>query len=240
MGSLSAELTLAEVNLFTAEVIERDSRVTVIAAENGEEFRAHLRNTGRLEDLVYPGAPVACERKENGKTDARVIGAIDEGSYVLMDTYLQEEVFEKILQTRVLDWLPEELSSIESQATFKDRRFDFSFRTKDRKGYIELKSAVTCREGWASYPDAPSERGLEHVHCLKELAADGLPVYIVFVVTHPNCNRFTPDDAIQPAMGEALQAAERAGVNISGIKMVLTENGRILLMDKEVPVKLDN
>ncbi len=237
---MSTEFTLAEVNLFTAEVRERDSRVTVIAAENGEEFRAHLRNTGRLEDLVYPGAPVACERKETGKTDARVIGAIDEGSYVLLDTYLQEKGFERILRSRRLSWLPGELDSIKSQATSEEKRFDFGFRTKERKGYIELKSAVTCREGWASYPDAPSERGLEHVHRLKELAADGLPVYIVFVVTHPDCNRFTPDEVIQPTMGEALRAAERTGVNVYGVKIVLTENGKILLVEKEVPVKLDN
>ncbi|MCF7875566.1 DNA/RNA nuclease SfsA [Candidatus Bipolaricaulota bacterium] len=237
---MSAEFTLAEVNLFTAEVRERDSRVTVIAAENGEEFRAHLRNTGRLEGLVYPGAPVACERKETGKTDARVIGAIDEGSYVLLDTYLQEKGFEKILRSGTLGWFPEELSSIESQATFEDRRFDFGFRTKKRNGYIELKSAVTCRDGRASYPDAPSDRGLEHVNRLKELAAAGLPVYIVFVVTHPGCNMFTPDDAIQPAMGEALLAAERTGVNVYGIKMALTENGKILLVDKDILVKLDD
>ncbi|MFB6290746.1 MAG: hypothetical protein ABEJ25_03340, partial [Candidatus Bipolaricaulia bacterium] len=59
-------LAFGKFELFTASVVERDSRVTVIGSSQGREFRAHLRNTGRLKDLIYPGATVACEWKESG------------------------------------------------------------------------------------------------------------------------------------------------------------------------------
>lgn len=229
--------SLAKFDLFTASVVERDSRVTVLASSREGRFRVHLRNTGRLENLIYPGATLACEWKESGKTDARVIGAVDDGSYVLLDTHLQEKSFEKILNSGVLEWFPSELE-VSSQVSFEGKRFDFGIKTKKRMGYIELKSAVTCENGWASYPDAPSERGLEHVKLLERLSLVGHPAYVVFVVTHPNCNRFRPNGKIQPEMVDQLRSAGDAGVNILGIKMTLTENGEILLSDPDVPVSL--
>lgn len=229
---------LDKFDLFTASVVERDSRVTVLASNQSRQLRAHLRNTGRLKRLIYPGATLACEWKEGGKTDARVIGALDNGSYVLLDTHVQEKFFGQILKDGVLEWLPSELE-ISSQASFEGKRFDFGVKTKKGMGYIELKSAATCEHGWASYPDAPSERGLEHVKLLKRLSLSGYPAYVVFIVTHPNCDRFRPNGKIQPRMVNQLRSAEEAGVNIFGVKMVLTEDGEILLRDPDVPVSLE-
>jgi len=234
-----SKLVLAKFDLFTARVLERDSRVTVRATDGDEKFRAHLRNTGRLENLVYPGAAISCEWKEAGKTDARVIGAVDDGSRVLLDTYVQEKAFGKVLESGVLDWFPPELE-VSSQVSYKGKRFDFGFETGGRTGFIELKSAVSCENGWASYPDAPSERGLEHVKVLKKMAEEGVPAFIVFILTHPDCGRFKPNDKIQPEMARGLRVAEKAGVNILGLKMLLAKSGEVLLEDSEVPVNLEH
>lgn len=228
---------LAEFDLFTAEVVERDSRVTVLASGEANGFRAHLRNTGRLEDLIYPGATVACEWKKSGKTDARVIGAVDGGSYVLLDTFVQEKAFGKVLEKGNLAWFPSEVE-LKGQVSFQSKRFDFGFSTKKGMGYIELKSAVTCENGWASYPDAPSERGLEHLDLLGKLSRRGYPAYVIFVVTHPDCDRFRPNGKIQPEMVSKLKLAREMGVKIFGVKMVLTESGKVLLGDGDVPVSL--
>lgn len=228
---------LAEFDLFTAEVVERDSRVTILASGQDGEFRAHLRNTGRLEDLIYPGATVACEWKKSGKTDARVIGTVDNGSYVLLDTYVQEKAFSKILEKGNLEWFPSGVE-VEGQVSFEGKRFDFGFSTKKGLGYIELKSAVTCENGWASYPDAPSERGLEHVDLLGKLSSKGHPAYVIFIVTHPDCYRFRPNGEIQPKMVSKLKFARKEGVKIFGLKMILTASGKVLLEDTDVPVSL--
>ncbi|MFP4135693.1 MAG: DNA/RNA nuclease SfsA [Candidatus Acetothermia bacterium] len=223
--------------LFRAEVVERDSRVTVIARKGPEKFRAHLRNTGRLEDLINPGASVACHWKDGGKTDARLIGTIENGSYVLLDTHVQEKVLEEELRSGGVKPLPS-IESVEEQVTYRGKRFDFAIRTPDGFGYLEIKSAVTCRDGWASYPDAPSERGLEHVKLLTELASSGGSGYIGFVVTNPECHKFRPDREIHPEMGEELVEARENGVEIFALKMILTPDGRVELEEKEVPVEL--
>ncbi len=230
---------LASFDIFTAEVSERDSRVTLIASREGREFRAHLRNTGRLKDLIYPGATVACESKESGKTDARVIGAVDEGAYVLLDTHVQERGVSKALRTHLLDWIPAGVG-VEEQVTCEGKRFDFGLRVGRGQGYMELKSAVSCDHGWASYPDAPTERGLEHVELLAELSAAGVPAWIVFVVTDPRCSRFRPNGRIQPEMVPALRAAREAGVKIASLKTILTGDGEVLLSETNVPVSLEN
>ncbi|MBS3813695.1 hypothetical protein KGY64_07715, partial [Candidatus Bipolaricaulota bacterium] len=73
-----------EDKLFTAVVLERDSRVTVLVKADGGRARCHLRNTGRLKGLIYPGAKVLCESKEGGKTDARLLGSVQGQDYVLL------------------------------------------------------------------------------------------------------------------------------------------------------------
>ncbi len=230
-------IRLDKFETFGGTVIERDSRVTAIIKEEGRELRAHLRNTGRLEDLIYPGASVICERKEGGKTDARILGAIGEGSPVLLDTLVQERCFSKAANKGAFGWLPS--SSVNKEASYEDKRFDFGIREEEGEaGYLELKSAVTCQDGWASYPDAPSRRGLEHVRLLGEIAAEGRPAYIAFIVTHPECSKFRPNREIQPKMAEALRAAENGGVQIFAVKMILTEKGAVKLTDPDLPVTI--
>ncbi len=228
---------LAQFDLFTAQVSKRDSRVTVIASDRDTEFRAHLRNTGRLENLIYPGVTITCEWKESGKTDARVIGAVDGGAHVLLDTYVQEKSFGKILEDGLLKRFSSDLD-IKSQVSFEGKRFDFGIKPDGKTGYIELKSAVTCKSGWASYPDAPSERGLEHLDVLERISREGHPAYVVFTVTHPDCDRFRPNGDVQPEMVARLQSAEEAGVDIFAVKMVITEEGKVLLSNSDVPVSL--
>ncbi len=230
-------ITAKEFDVFEAEVVERDSRVTVVAREGGEEFRAHLRNTGRLEDLIYPGASVVCHWKEGGKTDARLIGAVDNGSYVLLDTHVQEKVFAVALRAGGVNPLPS-IKSVEEQASYRGKRFDYGIRTARGFGYLELKSAVTCKEGWASYPDAPSQRGLEHVEILTEMATEGGNSYVAFVVTHPDCDKFRPNRKVHPEMAEALMEARDSGVELFALKMVLTADGLVRPLDTEVPVRL--
>ncbi len=223
--------------LFSAELIERDSRVSVIASDGEKEFRAHLRNTGRLPELIYPGGRVVCEWKQGGKTDARVVGAIDDGSYVLLDTHVQEKLFALKLRTGNIGVLPE-LESISEQETFRGKRFDYGVVTETGKGFIELKSAVTCENSWASYPDAPSRRGLEHVRTLTELAGKGKDVYVAFVLTHPDCDRFRPNPEVHPEMAEALRQGREAGLKLFATKMVLGHNGRVRLVSDDIPVRL--
>jgi len=223
--------------LFSARLIERDSRVSVVASEGEREFRAHLRNTGRLSDLIYPGGRIVCEWKQGGKTDARVIGAIDDGFYVLLDTYVQEKLFARELRSGNIGVLPE-LDSVTEQETLRGKRFDYGFVTTAGKGVIELKSAVTCEDSWASYPDAPSRRGLQHVRTLTELAGEARDPYVAFVVTHPACERFRPNAEVHPEMVDALRRGREAGLNLFATKMVLGQDGRVRLVSDDIPVRL--
>ncbi len=223
--------------LFSARLIERDSRVSVVASRGEREFRAHLRNTGRLSDLIYPGGRIVCEWKQGGKTDARVIGAIDDGTYVLLDTHVQEKLFARELRAGNIGVLPE-LDSVNEQETFRGKRFDYGVVTPAGKGVIELKSAVSCEDRWASYPDAPSRRGLEHVRTLTELARESQDVYVAFVVTHPDCDKFRPNAEVHPEMADALRRGREAGLNLFATKMVLGQDGRVRLVSDDIPVRL--
>ncbi|MFW6111928.1 MAG: DNA/RNA nuclease SfsA [Candidatus Bipolaricaulota bacterium] len=155
-------------------------------------------------------------------------------------TFFWTLMFRKICleKSGILEWLPSSLK-ITDQVSYKGKRFDFGVRIGKETGYLELKSAVTCEHGWASYPDAPSKRGLEHIKLLTELSSEGIGAYVVFVVTHPNCDKFRPNREIQPDIAEELKVAEKSGVGVYGLKMVLTKKGEVLLTNPDIPVSLE-
>ena len=233
-----AQTPLDDLNLFSCKVIERDSRVTVIAKDNKRELRVHLRNTGRLNNLIYRGATVLCERKENGKTDATVIGVLHDSFPVLLDTYVQEVCFEKAIERELIGCFPLP-DNVKRGFNYEGKSFDFEIQSKNEKEILEIKSAVTCKNGWASYPDAPSKRGLEHVNLLSKLSSIGKSVYICFVVTDPRCKKFRPNKKIQPEMAKALSKAKVKGVKIFAVQMILTVQGSVILKNDSLPVELE-
>jgi sugar fermentation stimulation protein A len=86
------------------------------------------------------------------------------------------------------------------------------------------------------FPDAPTERGVKHLNELIRCVGEGYEAVVVFVIQMKDVKYFMPNNKTHSAFGEALVAAEKAGVKIIALDCVVTKNS--LTIDKSVPVKL--
>ena len=208
-----------------------------MAQVKDERLRLVLRNTGRLPGLIYPGAKGLFVRKSGLKTDGALVGLIVGKAAALVDTYLQMKALERAHSMGALPWLRGwELST--RGVKFGRLRFDYSLRRGSERGFMEVKSAVYLLGELASYPDAPSERGLRHVKKLIEAACSGLRAVLTFVAAHPLARGFRPCSEVQPELVRELKRGKDQGVEPHAVKLYIKLNGSVVLDDPDLPIYL--
>lgn len=219
------------------KVVTRETRVTVIVRAGGETLRVLLRNTGRLLDLVYPGAEGLLVRRRGAKTQGAFVGSIVGRAAALIDTYIQMKALEVAHARRLLPWLTGWQLSTRG-VSFGGSRFDYSLVHDGRRGLMEVKSAVNLVGNFAVYPDAPSRRGLQHVRELIRIASLGLRAVVAFIAAHPLARGFRPCHEVHPELANELTRAAERGVEVRAVKMRIELDGRIVLDNPDLPVYL--
>ena len=92
------------------------------------------------------------------------------------------------------------------------------------------------REGHCLFPDAPTERGVRHLHELMRAVEEGHRATAFFVIQMADVLDFAPNDTTHPAFGEALREAARRGVEIAAYTCRVTPE--TVTLDAPVPVRL--
>ena len=80
--------------------------------------------------------------------------------------------------------------------------------------FLEVKGVTLENDGVCAFPDAPTQRGVKHLQELTKAAKDGFGAYVLFVIQMENVSYLHPNDATDPAFGNALRQAAAAGVQI--------------------------
>ena len=88
----------------------------------------------------------------------------------------------------------------------------------------------------ARFPDAPTERGVKHIHELIRAVQEGLDATLFFVVQIENIHSGAPNDEAHPAFGEALRFAVSQGVNVCAYNCLVTPDS--ITIHRPVPVIL--
>ena len=119
---------------------------------------------------------------------------------------------------------------------------------EDRRRYLALSRQApswarqTLRDmaeeenGHARFPDAPTERGVKHLHELMRAVAEGHRATVFFVLQMAGMTDFAPNDDTHPAFGAALRQAAEAGVHVAAYGCRVTPD--TLELDRPVPVIL--
>lgn len=226
-------------NIIEARFIERPNRFIAYCEVEGETVKAHVRNTGRLKELLNPGVQVYLEKSSDGnrKTGYSLI-TIDKGTiHVNIDSTAPNKVLKEALANGKLT-LPGlgRLTLIKPERTFGESRFDFYLEAEDKKAFVEVKGVTLEENGKALFPDAPTERGLKHVEELVKARKEGYEAYIVFIVQMTGVTFFSPNSKMHADFGKALEKAERSGVKILCYDCDVT--GESITIKDPVPVKL--
>lgn len=223
-----------------AEFVSRPNRFIANVLVAGEPVVAHVKNTGRCAELLVPGCKVWLEysANPNRKTPCDLI-AVEKQTprgplCINMDSAAPNAVAKEWLEAGGLG----QLTELRPEYTLGDSRFDFYAQEQGRPVLVEVKGCTLEQDGLASFPDAPTLRGLKHVRELTQLAGQGYRCCVLLVVQMKGIHTFRPNWDTQPEFGIALQQAAAAGVEIYAIDCVVTPDS--LRMDAAIPVDLSD
>lgn len=219
--------------------IERPNRFIAKVLVDDKEEIVHVKNTGRCKELLIKGATVYLSASDNParKTKYDLIGVekiTDRNIFkVNMDSQIPNDV--------VAEWLKNcdlfsEKAIIKREVFYNKSRFDFYIEDGKRQIFLEVKGVTLENNGVASFPDAPTERGIKHINELADCLDEGYEAYIFFVIQMKNIDCFMPNYETHPEFGEALNKAQSKGVKILAYDCIVTEDS--IVIDKEIKVIL--
>lgn len=198
---------LARPNRFVAEV-----------QIDGKVERAHVPNTGRLQELLVPGAAIALTIHTDPKRKYRL--SLRQVKYreiwVSIDSQLPNRLVKEALETGRI-FPDEKWLRIQSEASCGESRFDFALHGEKGIRWIEVKGVTLEREEWGYFPDAPTTRGTRHVRHLQRLVEAGEEAAIIFVIQNAWAKGITPNWEKDPAFAQAVLEANQTGVQFFAV-----------------------
>lgn len=204
---------------------------------DGEIEKVHVKNTGRLKELLLPNAEVLLEESDqpNRKTKFSLIAVKKNEQWVNIDSQAPNAVaFEAIANGKIAEFV--ELQQLKREVKFGDSRFDLYFETKEEKGFIEVKGVTLEKDGVAMFPDAPTTRGTKHILELIKAVEEGYKGTILFIIQMEGCKYFTPNKETDPSFFNALIQASKQGVQILAYETKVRENSMVI--GKQIPIHL--
>ena len=227
-------------NIRKAKFLSRLNRFIAECELDGDLVIAHVKNTGRCRELLVPGTTVYLDeptgRVRKTKFDlVAVEKKLTSGDSLLinMDSGAPNEATAEFLKSGIL--FPN-ATRIRREVTKGNSRFDFMIEEGERITYLEVKGCTLESDSIASFPDAPTERGVKHIEELISLKQQGYGATILFVIQMKGITEFRPNDLTHKAFGDALRRAKKAGVNILAYDCILTLD--TMTIDQPIEVKL--
>ena len=222
-------------NSIPARFLSRPNRFVAQVELDGVETTVHVKNTGRCRELLVPGARVWLVKSDNpSRKTAYDLVAVEKGDRLInMDSQAPNAVFGEWAQA---GWFVPGLTLLEPEYKHGDSRFDFCWEAGDRKGFVEVKGVTLEQDGAVYFPDAPTQRGIKHLHGLTTCLDEGYEAAVCFVIQMEQAYFFSPNDETHPAVGEALRQAHAAGVRVLALSCSVTPDS--LSISAPVPVRL--
>lgn len=197
-------------NVCAGIFVDRPNRFIAHVEINGHMETVHVKNTGRCRELLVPGADVvlSCAENPRRKTAYDLIAVYKPHlGLVNIDSQAPNHVTREWLDHLNFDLIRPEYS-------YDRSRIDFYMEKVGKSYLLEVKGCTLERDGIGYFPDAPTERGVRHLHELTRAVREGYQAYLAFVIAMPGVTKVLPEDEIQPEFGRALREAEKAGVQI--------------------------
>ncbi|EWM54273.1 DNA/RNA nuclease SfsA [Ruminococcus flavefaciens] len=224
-----------------AEFISRPNRFIARVLLDGAVETVHVKNTGRCREILTEGCTVYLEGSDKPmrKTRYDLVAAEKhrQGASPLlinMDSQIPNHAAEEWLRRGELFGRQ---ADIRRESVFGDSRFDFRIEDNGSISYLEVKGVTLENNGIASFPDAPTERGVKHIRELIRAHSQGFGAYLLFVIQMKEITEFRPNDITHRAFGDALREAERAGVKLLAYDCNVTPDS--MTIDKPIKIRTE-
>ena len=204
-----------------ARFISRPNRFIAQVELEGKIETVHVKNTGRCKELLLPDSRVVLSEADNParKTRYDLIAVEKVGlGLVNIDSQAPNKVMAEWLSVQGYDL-------VQPEYTYGKSRIGFYMERGEQKYLLEVKGCTLERDGFGYFPDAPTERGVKHIHELIRAKREGYWCGMAFVIQMPIIKEVRPNVETHPAFGEAWQEAVAAGVRIWFIGCEVHEEG---------------
>lgn len=209
--------------------VSRPNRFIAHVLIDGKEEIVHVKNTGRCKELLVPGCKVYLEdfhgrmgtRKLRYSLVAvekkRCLSDADCGrndsckDYEIILINMDSQAPNKV----VGEWLATQgYTFIKSEYNYGDSRIDFYMEKGTDKYLLEVKGCTLENNGHCKFPDAPTERGVKHLHELIKAREKGYRTAVLILVQMEKVTDFSPNDETHKEFGDTLRLAADKGVEI--------------------------
>lgn len=232
-GIIHSEVKALQLYQETKEGIflSRPNRFIAYVEVDGTAEICHVKNTGRCRELLVPGAKVTLSVSQNPlrKTKYDLVAVQKGDLFINMDSQAPNHAAGEALW-RILPGV----KNVKPEVTHGESRLDFCVDTEHGKHFVEVKGVTLEKAGLALFPDAPTGRGIKHLHTLIRCIEEGHKATALFVIQMKGVHGFSPHDEMHPAFGKALREARAAGVQVLAYDCVVTEKG----MKLDAPVQV--
>ena len=178
---------------------------------NGAVETVHVKNTGRCRKLLLPGTAVRLEVSDNPKRKKQNTTLWRYTSRALAGSIWTVRHHNKV----VGEWLAKQgYDYIKPEFTYGKSRIDFYMEKGEQKYLLEVKGCTLEVDGIGYFPDAPTERGVKHLHELAQAQRAGYRCAVAFVIQMEGITEVRPNVSTQPEFGTALAEAKAAGVRV--------------------------
>ena len=209
--------------------VDRPNRFIAHVEVNGAVETVHVKNTGRCKELLLPGTAVRLEVSDNPKRKTKydLVAVHKQGlGWVNMDSQAPNKVVGEWLAKQGYDYIKPEF-------TYGKSRIDFYMEKGEQKYLLEVKGCTLEVDGIGYFPDAPTLRGVKHLHELAKAAQQGYHCAVAFVIQMEGVAEVRPNTATHPQFAEALAQARTAGVKVLFLLCRVEPNGLAITQARE-------
>ena len=202
-------------NITRGIFIDRPNRFIAHVEVGGNRETVHVKNTGRCKELLIPGCEVWLNAPGTpGRKTKYDLVAVRKSTGVLFNIDSQAP------NKAAKEWLlRQDFDLIHPEYTYGDSRIDFYMeRTlpdgETKKYLMEVKGCTLEFDGIGYFPDAPTERGVKHIHELIKAKKEGYEAALAYVIQMDGVTEVRPNTDTHPEFGKAIEEAKKAGVEI--------------------------
>jgi sugar fermentation stimulation protein A len=129
-------------------------------------------------------------------------------------------------------------SEVKREVIFGKSRLDLLLEGRQEPCFVETKSVTLVEDGVAWFPDAPTLRGVKHLHSLMAAKGSGYRAAVVFVIQRDDAESFSPHQTADPLFGQTLRDAVAAGVDAFAYCCRVTEQD--IELTRRIPIRLSS
>lgn len=200
---------------------------------------AHLPNSGRLSEVLRNGNKfwLVKRKSTNRRTNFDAFLAQDGNSLVGIDARLPPKLLLEGIELGIVNEFGKIVAS-QTEVRYGNHRIDLKLiNDKSQVWWVETKSVTLVVNGIASFPDAPTLRGREHLNLLAEIVSKGENAAVVFVVQRNDAKYFAPNEIADIKFAQTLRKVVNLGVKVFAYKCQV--NRKVLKISERIPVRLE-